>query len=174
MQYDRTNKTHKLVLAGLLAAFIMVLTMVVKIPIPNMAGAYLNLGDAGVYLAACLLGNPYAALCAGVGSAVADLLLGSALYAVPTFVIKGAMAFVAAMLLERLSGKRLRRLISLTIAGLIMPLGYFLFEAVLYGPVLALAGMPMNLLQYAAGVALGAAATRAAESYIAVTGGKIY
>ncbi len=160
MKIDYNNPLHKLVLAGLLAACILLLTIVLPIPIPNMAGAYVNLGDAGVYLAAFLLGSPWGALSAAVGSALADILLGSMLYAGPTFVIKGLMALVAAMLIKRLEGKRI---VALLCAGIIMPLGYFLFETALYGASVAIVGVPLNLIQYAVGVVLGLPILRLAE-----------
>lgn len=174
MQFDQSNRTHRLVLAGLLAAFILALTLVVSVPIPNMAGAYVNLGDAGVYLAAALLGGPWGALCAAVGSALADLLLGSALYAGPTFLIKGLMAYTASLLMRRWESKKAGKWLALICAGLIMPAGYLLFEGILYGFDVAILGAPLNLLQYVVGVALGIPAIRAAESYFRLTKGKLY
>lgn len=164
MKYDQDNRIHRMVMAGLLAALIMALTIVVAIPIPSLAGAYVNLGDAGVYLAALLLGNPWGALCAAVGSALADLLLGSALYMAPTFFIKGLMALCAAAMLRRRQGKLL--LPALASAGLIMPAGYLLFESALYGFGTAVLGLPANLLQYAVGVALGVPLLRLAAHAI--------
>lgn len=152
MKLDISKRLHRLVAAGILAGLILVLTIAVPIPIPHMTGAYVNLGDAGVYLAAFLLGMPWGALCAAVGSALADVVLGSMFYAIPTFFIKGLMAFVAAMLLKHWEGKRV---FALLVAGLIMPAGYFAFETMLYGFATALLGVPPNLIQYAAGIALG-------------------
>lgn len=172
MKYDSNNLTHRLVLAGILAAFILVLTIVIAIPIPSMAGAYVNLGDAGVYLAAFLLGNPWGALCAAVGSALADLLLGSALYAGPTFVIKGLMAFFAAILLKQWQRKKGYKALALVCAGIVMPMGYLLFESILYGFGIAVVGLPANLAQYAVGIVLGLPAIRMTETYLRATSNK--
>ncbi len=165
MKLDFNNTTHRIVLAGLLAACILLLTIVVAVPIPNMAGAYVNLGDTGVYLAAFLLGGPWGALCAAVGSALADILLGSVLYAGPTFVIKGLMALIAGTLLKKWSGGK--RALALLCAGIIMPLGYFLFETCLYGAAAALAGLPANCIQYAVGVVLGLSVVAIADKMCA-------
>ncbi len=151
MKYKNDNLTHRLVLASMLAGLILLLTMV-SFPIPHVAGAYVNLGDAGVFVAAFLLGNPFGALCAAVGSALADLILGSTLYALPTFFIKGGMAVLAALLMKRVRGKTV---FALMIAGLLMPIGYFAFETALFGVQTAALGIPANLLQYAAGLVLG-------------------
>jgi len=160
MKLDLQNRTHRLAMAGLLTACVTLLTVVVAIPIPAMAGAYVNLGDAAVHLCAFLLGNPWGALAAAVGSGLADLLLGSALYAGPTFLIKGAMAFLGAFLLKRWQNKRV---LCFVLAGLLVPAGYFLFESILYGAATASAGLPANLMQYAVGVALGSAFTAMAQ-----------
>ena len=111
--------------AGILSAAIFLLTAFVRIPIP---AGYLNLGDAGVFLVAMLLPAGYAALCAGVGSALADLI-GFPLYAPITLVVKGLTALTFALLWRKLPGK-LRYLAFLAV--LIVPLGYFLFELVVF------------------------------------------
>ncbi len=137
--------------AGVLAAAIILLTTLVSIPLPGGHG-YLNLGDAGVLTAAYLLGNPWGLLCAGVASALSDVLVGWAIYAPATFVIKGLMAFVAAVAIRRLNGKR--RLLAFYPAALIVPVGYLLYEALLFGPAAALPNVPLNLLQCLLGAAV--------------------
>lgn len=162
MKIDLNKPLHKLVLAGLLAGCVLLLTIAVPIPIPNMAGAYINPGDTGVYVAAYLLGAPWGVLAAAAGSALADILLGSILYAGPTFLIKGLMAFVAAKLLKSWQGKKL---IALLCAGILMPLGYFLYETALYGAATAMIGVPLNLIQYVIGVVLGLIAIKVLERF---------
>lgn len=162
MKLDLSRPLQRLVAAGIMAGVILALTMVVAIPIPHMAGAYVNLGDAGVYLAAFLLGSPAGALCAAVGSALADILLGGALYAIPTFIIKGLMALIAATLIKRWKGKRV---LALLVAGIIMPVGYLAFETALYGFATAFLGVPANLIQYVAGIALSLPMMRILERF---------
>ena len=137
---------------GLLAAAVFLLTAFVRIPLP---AGYLNLGDAGVFLAAMLLPAGYAALCAGVGSALADLI-GFPLYAPVTLAVKGLTALAFALLWRKLPGK-LRYLAFLSV--LIVPLGYFLFELFAAGA-FAWADLPMNLLQAAVGAGLAFALDR--------------
>ncbi len=140
----RNDQIRRLVLAGVLAAIIIVLTALVSLPLPGGHG-YINLGDAGVLTAAFVLGGPWGALCGGVASAASDLLLGWGVYAPATFVIKGGMAFLAACLMQRKG--RAARLWVLYPAALVVPAGYFLFEAILYGAAVALPNMPLNLVQ---------------------------
>ena len=138
--------------AGVLSAAIFLLTAFVRIPIP---AGYLNLGDAGVFLVAMLLPAGYAALCAGVGSMLADLI-GFPLYAPVTLVVKGLTALAFALMWRKLPGK-LRYLAFLAV--LIVPLGYFLFELVAFRNY-AWADLPLNLLQAAVGAGLAWALDR--------------
>lgn len=149
------DKVNLIVRIAMLCALTAVVTIVLVIPIPNLAGAYINAGDAIVYTCAFILGGGWGALAAGIGSAAADLLLGSALYAPATLLIKGLMALIAGRVMARGAGTFLNRLLALALGGLVMPLGYFLYECILYGGAAALAGLPFNLIQYAGGLALG-------------------
>ena len=150
------TKTKKLVLAALLAALVCVATMVVKIPSPLKG--YLNLGDCMVLVAGWLLSPAYGFLAAGLGSALADLLSGYALYAPATFVIKGGMALIAYYgwrLLSRRIGDLPAAILSGIAAEVWMVLGYFLFEGALYGFVPAAVNIPANGVQGVAGLVLG-------------------
>ena len=152
----RNGNLHRLILAALFAALTYVTTTLVHIPTPGTNG-YLNLGDCTVLLGAFLLGPAYGAAAAGIGSMLADLLLGYAAYAPGTLVIKALMAFAAAVLFRFLRG-RLRELPAAILAGsageLVMVLGYFGYEAVLLGCGSAAAvSIPSNLAQGALGIA---------------------
>lgn len=159
---EKKFDTTRLVKAGLLCALISVLTIFVQIPIPGVAGAYINGGDAGVYLAAYLLGGPWAAAVAGIGSAIADMALGSMVYAPATLVIKAAMAYLAARIYGR--GGHASRIFAPLAGGLTIIAGYFLYETILFGANVAVISIPFNLIQ-AGGCALAAyIATRALDA----------
>ena len=151
----RNASIRRLVLSGLMAAITCLLTLV-SYRIPGTESAYANLGDAGVYLSAFLLAGPWGALSAAVGSAIADVVLASALYAPATFVIKGAMALIAGALLKKAEGAK--RVLVLFPAGIVMPVGYFLYEWLLYGIPTALISVPLNLVQMCLGIVIGGAA----------------
>ncbi|MBQ6891669.1 MAG: ECF transporter S component, partial [Clostridia bacterium] len=74
MERKLDKKTHRLALAGQLCGATLLLTLI-SLPLPSGYG-YVNLGDAGVFLCACLLPGGLGALAAGVGAALADLILG--------------------------------------------------------------------------------------------------
>lgn len=150
------RRTRFLAIGGLLAAVIFLLTAYARIPLP---AGYLNFGDAGVFLAAMLLPSGWAALCAGVGSALADLIGGFALYAPVTFAVKGLTALAFGLLWRKLPGK-LRYLAFLAVP--IIPLGYFVYELFVAGAY-AWADLPLNLLQAAVGAGLALAIDHASK-----------
>ena len=152
-----TNQSvKKLTMAGVLAAAIVLLTSVVSIPMPGGFG-YINLGDAGVLLAGALLGGGWGALCAGAASALSDVLVGWSIYAPATFLIKGAVALVAGLLFNRT--KKNLRYVFFYLAALIVPLGYFLYETILYGTATAIPNVAFNTIQCLIGAGAGHAMT---------------
>lgn len=150
ISYSKDNKLHRVVAAGIVGALACVLTIIVAIPIPGLHGAYVNLGDVAVYAGAYALGG-WGAAGAAIGSALADIILGSPIYAPATLVIKALMGLTTAALAKRLRSA----LPAVLTGGAIMPVGYLFYDALLYGFAPALAGVPMNLLQWAVGSAVG-------------------
>ena len=80
------EKTNKIILTGLMMAMIVVATIVIPIPVPFGTG-YIHFGDAMIFLSVLILGWKYGAIAAGVGSALADLLVGYAIWALWTLVV---------------------------------------------------------------------------------------
>lgn len=149
----RNKGVFRIVICALFAALSCVATMVIQIPSP-MQG-YVNLGDCIVLLGAFVLGPVYGAVAGGVGSMLADLLLGYALYAPGTLVIKAIMGLVAGFLFLILKNKN--KYAGLIVGGLaaeaVMVLGYFLYAMLLMGEGLAAAAsIPGNLFQGAVGI----------------------
>lgn len=89
------KNTKFLVITALLTSLACVLTMAVKIPTPTFG--YVHPGDCIVLLCGLVLGPVYGALAAGIGSAMADLLSGYAIWVPGTFVIKAVTALIAAL-----------------------------------------------------------------------------
>lgn len=150
------STTEKIVISAMFASLICVATMVIKIPSP--LHGYINLGDAFVLLAGWCISPLYAFLAAGIGSGLADLLSGYALYAPATFLIKGIMAIIAFYgfkVINSKANKIISRITSGVMAEAFMILGYFLFEGVLYGFVPSLVNIPPNAIQGLAGIIIG-------------------
>ena len=150
------NKTEKIVFTALMASLVCVATMVIKIPSP--LNGYINLGDGIVLVCGWVLSPLYGFLAAGIGSAAADLIGGYFVYAPITFVIKGLMALVAFGVQKWLLAKTkpfVARLVGGVFAELLMAVGYFVYEGVLYGFAPSLTNMPANAIQGLAGLVVG-------------------
>ncbi|OQB24711.1 MAG: hypothetical protein BWY11_00934 [Firmicutes bacterium ADurb.Bin182] len=148
----RLPDKKKLILAACLFTATLLITWILRIPLDIKrgevsAGAYINLGDIGVFAAAVLLGGPIGALTAALSSAFADLFVGSAVYALPTLIIKGGMALLAAKLIKRdYAWRNLAK--AVCVSGAVMMLGYFFFDLVIMGNYeVAALSLPYNALQ---------------------------
>ena len=135
---------RNIVTSALLVALICVSTIFIKLPLP-MVG-YVHLGDAFIFFACFLLKPKYSVLVGGIGSALADLILGWAVYAPVTFVIKALVALSCSLIIYK-NPTIIRQIISLVIGAIIIGLGYFVYEYILYGLGIALANIPFNLAQ---------------------------
>ena len=145
------RKLKRMVMGGLLAAVVALMTAAVKLPVPA-TGGYVHPGDGAIFLAAYLMG-PWAAVPAALGSALADILGGYAVYAIPTALIKGAMGWIAGRLIAE--KKTARNALVFALCELVMVAGYFAFEWMMYGAGAAIGAVIPNLIQGAAGVILG-------------------
>ena len=122
-----SKKLRLLCLAALFAGAIAVTTAyLLHIPIPT--GGYIHLGDALIYLAACLLPAPYAVGAAMVGAGLADLLTAP-LWVVPTLLIKALVALLFTSRAPRRNGA------ALLLACLLSPAAYGLAACLLLGGV---------------------------------------
>lgn len=147
-------KVRTIAYLGMFIALVVLSTVFLKLPI---AIGYVNLGDGFILAAATLLG-PLAALPGAIGSMLADLFLGYAIYAPASFVIKGLMGLIAGLLPRLLKSKRaIIQGLGFLLAELFMVLGYFIFESFLYGAGTAALSILPNLAQGAFGFFIGLA-----------------
>ena len=148
------KKIRTMVMAAVLAALACVATMVIQIPSPM--NGFVNLGDCFVLLSGWLLGPWWGAAAGGIGSMLADLLLGYGHYAPGTLVIKGLMALVGALVFKAMGKKSAAALVSGVVSEVIMVVGYFGYAGLLLGKGIgAAASIPGNLVQGAVGLVAG-------------------
>ena len=150
------NRNVKLLVhLALLTALCTVATM--AIPIPTLTGGYLNAGDIVVVLAGLLAGPICGGIVSGLGSALADLFTGYAIYAPGSFLVKGLAAVVIGLLFSSAKRKRPPAAVAAAVCGeLIMTLGYFAYASLALGFGMGAAvEIPGNLMQGAVGVAGG-------------------
>lgn len=146
-----TKHITSLAYGGMMAALVFAATAFFKIPVSITQG-YIHLGDGFILLGAALLGTP-AIAAAAIGSMLADLLGGYTMYILPTFIIKGAVAFVAVKAFAK-SRPLPITLCWLVLAEAVMVLGYFVAEWLVlgYGLAAALGAVIPNIVQGVSGV----------------------
>ena len=148
---------RRLVYAALFCALACAATLVIQIPLLT---GYVHPGDAICLLSGFLLPGWSGVLAAALGSALADLASGYAIYIPATFVAKGAVALLAQLLLRQINkGTDGRRMwLGALIGGLVgeaaMVAAYFAYESLLYGVGTAIMTIPGNALQGAFGILL--------------------
>lgn len=135
---------------GIGSAIVCAGTMLIQIPVPQTKG-YINLGDALVLTIALLFGAKIGGLAGGIGSALADIILGYVHWAPFTFIIKGIEGIIAGSLAYRAQKTSLKTLF-LILAGIEMVAGYFIVEIFLYGIGPAIVELPGNCFQAGSGI----------------------
>lgn len=158
------SRTTQLVFSAIMMCLITIATMFIRVPIPFTQG-YAHLGDAMIFLSVLILGWRYGAVVASVGSMLADILGGYAVWAPWTLFIKAGMAilmglFISAALKKERSQRFLliAEVVGMALAGIFMCAGYYVAEAVIYGnwatPALAI---PWNIGQFTVGMVVATA-----------------
>lgn len=133
------SRTKKITLSAMMAAMVFVATFFLKVPLPQ---GYAHIGNCFVLLSGWILGPVYGALAAGIGSVLADVCGGFAVYIIPTFIIKAlsaALAYFGIHLAGNIVKSKLpKRILGGIFGGWICPIGYFVFEIFIYGYAAAL------------------------------------
>jgi uncharacterized membrane protein len=144
-------------LYGILTALTAAITYASYTPFSPTKG-YFNLGDSMVFFSALTFGWRAGSVCGGIGSAAADILLGSGIYAPITLVAKGGEGFVAGVLGYSKKWTTWRVPIAVCVGGAFMILTYFFAEWIVLDVGLgkALAEVPINIGQVVLGGTIGA------------------
>ena len=152
-----------------MAALVCVATFLIQIPNPATRG-YINVGDAMIMASALIFGVAVGGFAGGVGSALADIILGYGYFAPLTLLVKG----IEGILVGKISnGKNLKRdLLAVLIGGVEMVVGYFLGESFVmgYGVPAALTEVPGNISQVLIGGIIGVPLVLAVRRYLTVRG----
>lgn len=116
-------KTLKLALTALFTALVCIATIMFTVYVPATRG-FFNMGETMVYTSALILGPVAGGFAGGIGSMMADLLLGYSYYAPATLVIKACEGAIVGELYRRISRLKLQCWRSILVfMGLIVGLG---------------------------------------------------
>ena len=115
--------------AAIFTAFVCVATIIFSMYVPSTEG-FFNIGESMVFLSALLFGPYVGAFSGGVGSMLADLILGYPHYAPATLIIKGCEGFIVGFLSRhnpslssRVQWKIFTVLLGIIIGGLLATVG---------------------------------------------------
>jgi uncharacterized membrane protein len=147
---------NKLVTAALMAAMTCVATVAIAVPSP--LGGFIHPGDGFVILSGIILGPFFGGLAAGIGSMIADLILGYSSFAAATLLIKFLAATTAVCTYRVLHKNKKLKLIPVLagsiVAGALVTIGYYIFESTFlgFGFASAAINIPFNLIQNGFGI----------------------
>ncbi len=141
----QSEKTRLMVMTALFAALIFVAT---RMNIPTgINNRIIHIGDAAIYLAACILPMPYAMISGAIGAGLADFMTpGAALWILPTMIIKPLLV----PFFTSKTGKFIstRNIVGTVLAGITGLIGYAIAEGFIFGNFIApLIGIPVAALQ---------------------------
>lgn len=166
-----SSYTLNVAILGIMTALETVSTAVLSIYIPSTNG-YFNLGDGVIFITAILFGAYIGGFVGGVGSSLADIILGYASFAPITLIVKGLEGFVVGLIYHRMARnpntlKNIGfKLLSTTIGSVIMVSGYFLAEYFILGlGSAAIFEVPANLIQVLAGIVVAIPITASLEQF---------
>lgn len=156
--------TKKIVFTALFAALTAVCTMFVVIPVVGTEG-FINIGDSMIFICALMMGAIPACIAGGIGSMLADILLGYAHWAPFTLVIKAIEGLICGLLVSCLTKKTklskfqiLIGCLGMLVAGIEMVVGYFFGGWILQGDFyIAFASVPSNFIQAGMSIAIAMA-----------------
>jgi len=128
---ENKTKLKTITYAGLMTALVFVTTGVIPhIPIPfSSSSGYIHIGDSMIFIASILFGWKVGAVAGGLGSALADIFVGAAVWALPTLFIKAVMGAVVGFMAHEgtKANNSIKNVISGLVAGLWFALGIYLY-----------------------------------------------
>ena len=149
-----TNKLSliQVIYASMFSAIIFVFTYIgVQVPAFGAFGGLTHMGTLVMFIISIKYGKYYGALSGAIGMTLFDLLSPWAAWAPGTFVVRIIAGYVFGLVAESKEGQGMsmtKNWLSLGLGGLVIVVGYFIFEALFLGSGLAaLRSIPGNILQ---------------------------
>ncbi len=149
---NQSERIKNLCETALFVAIVFLGIFIIKFPGPF---GYAHIGDSMIFLAVLMLGGKRGAVAGGLGAAIADIVGGYTIWALPSLICKAAMALVmGAMIKYHVFGLKGRVLwiVSALFGGLTQGILYELFWLVLFGKAAAIAAIPGLTFQAISGI----------------------
>ena len=139
----------KITYTAIFTAIILLSTMLIKFS-TGLGEGYIHFGDCFIYLSACMLPFPYCLVASAIGGALADILGGYAVWAVPTAIIKTLITLPFMLICRNNKSSKIMNVktaLMTIVSGIISILGYFIAECVLYSVASATLSIIGNTIQ---------------------------
>lgn len=134
-----------LTMTAMLIACTVVISRVFIIPVPLTHGN-VNLSDAGIFIGALCLGPRKGGVIGALSGFLLDLISGYAQYMFFSLIIHGLEGVITGWLFQKRTSLK-AKIFSVIAGGLLMVLGYFIADSLLYSRATGLIGVPTNLFQ---------------------------
>ena len=148
-------KTKEIVFLGTLIALVTVSTYI-RIHIPIGTGGLIHIGTLTMFIISLRFGAKYGAISSGVGMALFDILSEWVSWAPGTLVVRLLAGYIIGKVALSPKGQGedfKRNIVALILGGLVIVIGYFIFEALVIGTGFgALASIPGNIAQILIGL----------------------
>jgi len=152
MQPQSTKmSTRTIAILGLLIAVTVVISRLLIIPVP-MTHGNVNLCDAGIMIAALLFGRRGGVIVGGASGFILDLISGYSQYMLFSLIVHGLEGWLVGQLGAGKS--KSRQVLAMSLGGLVMVVGYFVSDSLLYALPTGLIGIPTNAVQAVLGGAI--------------------
>ena len=129
MPKEKVSSPFTVAATAIFTSFVCIATIIFSMYVPSTEG-FFNIGESMVFLSALLFGPYVGAFSGGVGSMLADLILGYPHYAPATLVIKACEGFVVGFLnrhnpklRSKIQWKIFTLLLGITVGGLLATIG---------------------------------------------------
>jgi len=139
----------KITNTAIFTAIIMLCTMLIKFS-TGLGEGYIHFGDCFIYLTACILPFPYCLVASALGGALADILGGYIVWAIPTAIIKTLISLPFVLVCKNNKSNKIlykKVVFMLFVSGTISILGYFVAECILYSVASATLSIIGNTIQ---------------------------
>lgn len=141
----KQNSLRSFIFAALLLAITVVFGRIFIIPIPWTHGN-VNLCDAGIFIAAMLLGPAYGGVVGGFGGLLLDLISGFTQYAPFSLLAHGLEGLITGYLYRK-AKSNVARWLTLIVGIVVMVVVYFVADTIMYKIAAGLLGIGTNILQ---------------------------
>lgn len=145
------SRIRQEVLAAILTALTVTMSILVVIPIPGTHGL-VTLCEVGIYISAILFGNPVGLVVGGASGFLIDIISGYPVWCLFSLVIHGLQGFVVAYMSKNHKIELKTIILPLLVGSIIMVVGYCLATGLLFGWPAGLSSIPSNLVQVGFGM----------------------